>query len=429
MKRGYVIPRNTGYYEYIRPMGEIIARDKGGMIISPKIGLVHENVAELDFESQYPQIIVKECISYETVTPQGIERREDALLPYITKRYLDRRLYFKKLRKSYEKGSREWLWCEQRQSALKLILVTLYGTSGCCWNRFGNVLAFEEINRISREIMIKAKDYAQHRGFEIIYADCDSIFVKKPGATREDYEGLAREISDYIGLPMALDHHYKFLLLLPLEADPSGNMEAQKRYFGILYDGEIIARGIEVRRHDTPKFIKDFQVKLIKTLFDCKNAEEVHTIGYDRALQVVTEAIEDLMMDRVPPEDLVVSKILRKPVSQYRSMFPHVSAAIQLIGRGRDVKPGETVDFIYTDADHHNPLCRVMAYDFIEEKANPDREKYRDMVLDAAETVLSTFGFSRQIYGLQRPDKRWWRELLDDRRREIMLEAETEEWM
>jgi hypothetical protein len=33
MRRGYVIPKNTGYYESIRPMREIIARDKGGMII------------------------------------------------------------------------------------------------------------------------------------------------------------------------------------------------------------------------------------------------------------------------------------------------------------------------------------------------------------------------------------------------------------
>jgi hypothetical protein len=66
----------------------------------------------------------------------------------------------------------------------------------------------------------------------------------------------------------------------------------------------------------------------------------------------------------------------------------------QLLGRGRGVQPGETIDFIYTDADHHNPLCRVMTYDYIGGKVNSDREKYRDMVLDAAETILSTFGFT-----------------------------------
>jgi len=29
-------------------------------------------------------------------------------------------------------------------------------------------------------------------------------------------------------------------------------MEAQKHYFGVLYDGELVARGIKLRRHDTP---------------------------------------------------------------------------------------------------------------------------------------------------------------------------------
>ena len=398
LKRGYVIPKNRGYFEYIRPMSVVVKRDKGGIIIPPKIGVVHENVAELDYESQYPNILVKWCISYETVTPEGVEMREDALLPNITKRYLERRLYFKRLRSSYPKGSCEWVWCEQRQAALKLILVTLYGTSGCCWNRFGNVLAFEEINKKSREIMLKTKDIAQQRGFEVVYADCDSIFVKKRGAKKEDYENLAKEISEQIGLPMALDHHYKFLILLPLEADPSAILEAQKHYFGILYDGEIVARGVELRRHDTPKFIKEFQTKLIKTLFSCENAEQVQTEGYNKALQLVTEAIDDLTKGKVPPEDLVVSKTLKKTVTQYRSVFPHVSAAIQLASRGRSIEPGERVNFIYTDADHRNPLCRVAATELLDRKIYFDREKYRDMVLDAAETILSTFGFTKRTY-------------------------------
>jgi DNA polymerase elongation subunit (family B) len=40
-------------------------------------------------------------------------------------------------------------------------------------------------------------------------------------------------------------------------------MEAQKHYFGVLTSGEIVARGIEMRRHDTPRFIMEFQRNLI----------------------------------------------------------------------------------------------------------------------------------------------------------------------
>ncbi|MCP8311101.1 MAG: hypothetical protein L6N94_06355 [Candidatus Methylarchaceae archaeon HK01M] len=399
MRRGFVIPKNTGYFEYIRPAKEIIERDKGGMIIPPRIGMVHENVAELDYESEYPNIIVHYKVSYETVTPEGLVRKKDPILPYITERALERRLYFKRLKKSFPQDSVEWHYCEQRQSALKLILVCLYGTSGCCWNRFGNVLTFEEINRRSREIMIKTKDFVQSLGYGLIYADTDSVFVKKEGARKEDYEELAMRIKDCMGLPISLDHHYKFLILLPLESDPYMKMEAMKHYFGMLHNRKIIARGIELRRHDTPKLIKEFQIKLIQALLDCGNAEEVRTVGYGRALQLVKETVERVMAGGVPIEDLVVSKILRRPIAKYKSALPHVSAAIQLVSGGKKVKKGECIDFIFLNASHHNPLCRVLAYELASSKVNYDKEKYRDMVLDAAETVLSAFGFSRNMLG------------------------------
>ena len=39
--------------------------------------------------------------------------------------------------------------------------------------------AFEEINRLSREVLIKTKDIVQGLGFELVYADTDSVFLKK----------------------------------------------------------------------------------------------------------------------------------------------------------------------------------------------------------------------------------------------------------
>jgi hypothetical protein len=38
----------------------------------------------------------------------------------------------------------ESVWCEQRVNSLKNILVCFYGSTGSLWNRYGNVLAFEE---------------------------------------------------------------------------------------------------------------------------------------------------------------------------------------------------------------------------------------------------------------------------------------------
>jgi len=400
MKRGYVIPRNEGRYEYVRTMKEVVARDRGGCIISPKIGIVHENVAELDFESQYPNLIVKHNLSYETVTPEGIKPKGDAILPYVTRNFLERRLYFKALKKKYPEKSTEWLLCEQRQQALKSILVCLYGTSGCCWNRFGNVLCFEEINRRSREAMMLAKDCSQEMEFEVVYGDTDSIFVKRKGASKEDYEELASEIARRTGLPIALDHHYKFLVLLPLESDPSGNMEAQKHYFGVLTNGELVARGIEMRRHDTPRFIMEFQRKLILTLLNQDGYERVKNEGYERARELVIESVRKVMEGKVQVRDLAVSKVLRRPLSTYARAIAHVSAAKRLAEKGKEVKEGDVVEFVHIDSKNRNPLCRVSPIE-THDGRKYDKEKYRELLMNATETILSTLGFSRREFGIK----------------------------
>ncbi len=427
LQRGYVIPQNAGYHDFIRPIQQVTERDRGGMIISPRIGDVHENVAELDYESQYPNLIIKEGLSFETVTPDGISETHKGILPAITKKALSRRLHFKGLRKNLAIESDDWRWAEQRQIALKFILVCIYCTLGSCWNRFGNVLTFEEINLKSRETMIETKNIAQSEGFQILYGDTDSIFVKSEGATEEVYMKLAALLTEKTRLPISLTHHYKFLLLLPLEADPSGIMEAQKHYFGKLTNGEILTRGIEVRRHDSPRFIKDFQLGLITTLFNHESAGAVKSKGYETAQDFVAHCLDDLMEGKIPLEDLVVSGILRRYLTSYKSIFPHVSAAIQLASQGKSIKPGDTIDFIHTDAKHHNPLRRVAPYDSPDGRIHEDRDKYREMILDAAETVLSTFGFSREVYGFQKKFNNWIDELWEERRREMGMEASTEE--
>ena len=49
-----------------RTLEQIVDRDKAGMIFSPQIGL-HENVAVLDFNDEFANIIINENISYETL--------------------------------------------------------------------------------------------------------------------------------------------------------------------------------------------------------------------------------------------------------------------------------------------------------------------------------------------------------------------------
>ena len=322
IQRGFVIPNNkSGHHEEIRTIEELVSSDRGGMIISPQTGL-HENVVVLDYDNQYANLIVSHNLSYETVLSNVKQDKElnnkKGLLPTIVEKFLNRRLHFECLSKELLEESRENLWCQQRIDSLKNILVCLYGTTGSLWNRYSNVLVFEEINRLSREILIKTKDVVQKLGYELIYADTDSVFIKNGSgiATTDQYEKIVSILRKETGLPISIEHNFKFLVLLPLEA--SEKIEALKQYYGITHEGKLVVRGVEIRRHDIPNLIKQFQTELLFTLFDCKNIEEIINTGYENALLLVTKAIDKIMIggDDVTKNDLVISKLLGQNIRE-----------------------------------------------------------------------------------------------------------------
>jgi hypothetical protein len=48
-----------------------------------------------------------------------------------------------------------------------------------------------------------------------------------------------------------------------------------------------------------------------------------------------------------------------------------------------------------------------------------DKEKYKEMILDAAETVLGYFGFDRSVYSnTKRGRRRWYEEMREQRARD-----------
>ena len=94
----------------------------------------------------------------------------------------------------------------------------------------------------------------------------------------------------------------------------------------------------------------------------------------------------------------------------------YITAAIQLTNStnspGQYPPPikGDTIQYIYTNSQHSNPLCRVVPLELVKKEEeeqgqeikqnlpNYDKEKYKEMILDAAESVLGIFGFDRTVY-------------------------------
>jgi DNA polymerase elongation subunit (family B) len=170
---------------------------------------------------------------------------------------------------------------------------------------------------------------------------------------------------------------------------------------------------------------------LLSVLFDCEDVKGIMNKGYENALLLVTQAIDKIMLGGkdIIQGDLVISKLLGQDIIKYKSLFPHVSAAIQLSNEDKHPSKGDTIKFIYTNSQHKNPLCRVASIDSsgVKGKLDYDKEKYKEMILDAAETVLGYFGFDRSLYGnkknlLSWRKWRWFEELRQERERDINIE-------
>jgi DNA polymerase elongation subunit (family B) len=425
IRRNFVVPKKNAvskHHEEIRTLENIIELDKAGMIISPEIGL-HENVAVLDFNDEYANIITKHNISYEGPSNEFTRDESIAILPSIVQELVAKRVHLKQLLKTQQSSdSPLYSSCEARLGILKQILVCIYGTSGSIWNRYSNVKVFEEINKLARQVLLQTKDIVQRAGFDLIYADTDAVFLKKKDSIRKDYEEIMNQIIRETGLHMSLEFHYKYLVLLYVQADEK--MEARKHYFGLTSNNQLITRGIETRRHDSPAFIKEFQRTLLSRLFDCNTCEEVLTIGYENALMYITQSVGKLMNGEVQINDLVISKLLRQNIEKYKSLFPHVSAAIRLNVSGANANRGDTIQYVHTDSSHTDPLQRITPANLVSSKEY-DKEKYVEMLLDSAEAVISIFGFNRSLFGSDKKKQHWWQEIYHERERDIET-AKTE---
>jgi DNA polymerase elongation subunit (family B) len=84
-------------------------------------------------------------------------------------------------------------------------------------------------------MLIKTKDIVQRLGYDLVYADTDSVFIKRMDSAI-DYNEVIDTLSKETGLSISVDYHYYFLVLLPLEADEK--IEILKHYFGITFDNE-----------------------------------------------------------------------------------------------------------------------------------------------------------------------------------------------
>ena len=83
------------------------------------------------------------------------------------------------MKKQLPEQGEAWNECDQREQTLKKLLVSIFGYSGSDLNRFCNAFTYREVNRLGRVTVVAAMNTALGEGFEVIYLDTDSVFVKR----------------------------------------------------------------------------------------------------------------------------------------------------------------------------------------------------------------------------------------------------------
>jgi DNA polymerase-2 len=270
--------------------------------------------------------------------------------------------------------------------------VTCFGYLGYKNARFGRIEAHEAVTAYGREALLRAKEAAEDLGFEVLHLYVDGMWVKKAGArTPADFQPILDGILDRTGLPVALDGIFRWVAFLPSKVD--ARVPVPNRYFGVFESGEIKARGIELRQHNTPAFILETQEQMLHLLGAAAGANEALDL-LPKMQKLVRGRLRELMAGRVPPKRLIVRQTLSRELDLFRSPSPAAIAAGQLAQIGKDLRPGQPVRFLYTLGEPG-----VQAWD-LPEAVDPrtiNLKEYRKLFLRSVKTIQTAFELDHKV--------------------------------
>jgi len=316
----------------------------GGHVIDPVPG-IYKDVIVLDFKSLYPSIIqsfkidpVSRLFSQvDTIsTPNGYKfSASKHFLPDYTNELMNKRIEASKVGDAH------------LSQAIKILMNSFYGVMGSSGCRFYHPHLPSAITGTGKWLLLQSKEYLHLHGYEVIYGDTDSLFIKLKESegvnAQSNGERIASELNDYWKkrlkadygvtsfLELEFEKYYSRFVLTPLRGSEQG---AKKRYAGLLKingEEEIEFVGMEFVRSDWTKLAKEFQVQLYLKIF---NGEEIA----DWLRSIVHKVNSGTFDDK-----LVYRKRLRKEIDEYqKSGPPHVRAA-RMIN-----KTSGTVEYVIT---------------------------------------------------------------------------------
>src|SRR3989475_6724480 len=257
--------------------------------------------------------------------------------------------------------------------------------------RFGKIDAHIATCAFSRKVLKQAVAIAEAHGFQLVHGIVDSMWLRKPSATAEEYEELCTEISRELNLPISFEGIYKWVVFLNSKIDP--RVPVLNRYYGIFQDGTVKVRGIDLRRHDTPGIVRQCQEEMLQVFSKANNSSEFKLL-IPKALNVLERYATLLSKRKVPLEDLVIEKNLSKDPGEYTHKVPQAIAAQHLVKEGGTVHAGQRVNYILTHDWAGTPERLALPPELADENTVYDSERYIDLLCSSATNLLLPMGYT-----------------------------------
>lgn len=393
VKQNYIVPYKEKPIEIPVRMHTFVKTDRVGYTYDPIVGF-HKNVAEIDFSSMYPWVIYNHNISAETVRcskgpfekvpglPLKISLRKKGLVPIAIKGFLDRRMYYKRNPTIVNK---------KKAAGLKWVLVSSYGY--CRFREFKLGLAGTHmaIGAFARETLLESAKVAEGYGYKILHGIIDSLYIQKKGINEEDIDEFCEELQLLTGIPVESEGIFKWIVFLPSVNNP--DRPVPTRYFGVYKNGEIKARGIEVRQKSAPIYIKKFQEMVIEMIAKCDNEYEIRG-QFDNYCTLLRRFV--MALPNANSSHLISRLQLTK--TDYEKNIPQKAIVNALRKKGYSVMPGMVIRFIMTNKGPVLPenFNTKLNSSNMQDSNSIDVSYYKKSLSRALFSIMQPFGYSRE---------------------------------
>jgi len=405
-KTGIGVPM-TGSAE--RKEGQI----QGGYVHDVEAGL-HRWVAILDFKSMYPSIMIGKNICYTTrvedsstdqpledeelyTSPTGAKFRNESarrgMVPHLLEQLMAQRDEHKKGMKQ-AKDSAEKSYHDQMQYAVKILMNSFYGVFASGFYRFTHRELGTSITAWARHNIKQIIQKLGEEGYDVVYSDTDSIFVKAPVEGVDDPQQVmidfANEIAERFSEASAELEFEKGLSVFFSHG-------AKKRYVGQIVwpNEEMLVRGYETQRTDSFKFLTDGMKEIFKhVLNDDSEAAITHAIETIAAAKSGSAPIRDLIMSKSCKgrwDKRAGEWNFKDDYANPESMI-QVRAAKALIAKGLPFTPGMKIAYIVTNA--RNRPMEIEPWLEEDPVTNYDGQFYADRLATAFGRVTEAFGWT-----------------------------------